>query len=207
MPYEKIREASIKVYKTFVRNFLKDHAINEEERKVLYILAEKLLISREQAEELEKKWKGEIYNEQLSLRLSDKNLTTREEHELARIRNILGLADEDIYRATKENATKAYKMLFHKFAESGILNTKELEELLRLSRSSGMSPEKAAGISQENAQDLYRRTVAMICQDKIITEEEQNIVEKLEDLLQLLQLLDNLGGNESGKRIKFFSGR
>jgi hypothetical protein len=185
IPYKRIKEASIEVYKTFISNFLRDYIIDERERKALHLLAEKLLLSREQAEELEKQCKGRIYGEQLSLKLNDKNLTTKDEYELAKIRNILGLTDEDIYKATKDNAIEAYKTLFRKFAESGISNAKELEELLRLSRSTGLSPEKAATVSQKEAKELYRRTVTIICQDGIITEEEENIIEKLENLLQL----------------------
>jgi hypothetical protein len=185
IPYKRIKEASIEVYKTFISNFLRDYTIDEKERKAICLLSQKLLISQEQAEELEKQCKGRIYDKQLSLRLNDKNLTTTKEYELAKIRNILGLTDEDIYKATKDNAIEAYKKLFRKFSEFGISNAKELEELLRLSRSTGLSPEKAAKVSQEEVKELYRRTVAIICQDGTITEEEENIIEKIKNLLHL----------------------
>jgi hypothetical protein len=60
-----------------------------------------------------------------------------------------------------------------------------LEELKDLARATGITPAEAAGVSPKEALNLYRRTVSMVCQDGIITDEEQKLIDELEDLLQL----------------------
>jgi len=185
VPYEQLRNACFEIYKKFAWEALKDFRINENERKVLFSLRDKLGISIEVAEKLEENVKGEKYDRELNVRLSDGVLTKKETDELRKLRTILGLKDATLREATRKSAVEGYRRLFSRFATNGLINAEELEELRDLASSTGMTPAEASNISYKEALNLYRRTIAMVCQDGIITDEEKKLVDVLGDLLRL----------------------
>jgi len=185
VPYGKLRRACIEIYKRFARDALRDFVITENERKVLALLAQKLMVPVEMADELEQETKGEGYNQEFQRRLSDGILTTKETRELQEIRRILGLSDRTVREATQQSALERYKALFNRFAATGVITLSELEELKKTETTTGMSPAEAANISPGEAINLYRRTIAMVCQDGIITDDEDRMVSAIENLLKL----------------------
>jgi len=187
IPYEKLRRACIEIYRRFARDALRDFVITENERKVLALLAQKLMIPVEMADELEQETKGEAYNQEFQRRLSDGILTTKQTQELQEIRRILGLSDRTVREATQQSALERYKGLFNRFAATGVINPSELEQLKKTETTTGMSPAEAANISPGEAINLYRRTIAMVCQDGIITDDEDRMISAIENILKLPQ--------------------
>ncbi len=189
--YPVFRTTCCNVYKRFVKQALKDLVITERERTVLDRLGAKLGLEAELASDLEQEAKKEIYDKEFQRRMEDSVLTEKEASELESIRRKLSLEDSDIRAATKLSAVDAYKKLFKRFAEEGIADAAELDELCYLAKLTGLTPAAAADISPKEALKLFRRTVSMICQDGVITRDEDKIVNRLEDLLRLAPALTN----------------
>jgi len=183
--YAVCRTACCNAYKRFVKQALKDLVITERERTVLGRLSAKLGLEAELASDLEQEAKKEIYDREFQRRLDDSVLTEKEASELEIIRRKLSLDDSDIRAATKSSAVDAYKKLFKRFADKGIADSSELDELCYLAKFTGLTPAAAADISPTQALELFRRTVSMICQDGVITPDEDKIINRLEELLQL----------------------
>jgi uncharacterized tellurite resistance protein B-like protein len=172
-----------------VRQALADFTITEKERKALRILEERLAIPADVAAEVEEKVKQEKYESELDARLSDAVLTKKEASELWKIRNLLGLSSSGVREATKDGALKGYRMLFKRFAADGLVSVEDLQELQELAEATGMTPAEAANISVNEALHLFNRTVTMVCQDGIVTDEEQKLIDGLEELLRLPKAL------------------
>lgn len=183
--YDVIRNAQIKAYEKCVEIALDDFKITGKERDCLEVLSRKLDINQDYAKELEGKVRGEVYDNELMKRLDDHVLTSKETDELRAIKKALGLSETAVRRATHKSAIEGYRSLFVKFAKFGIDDQNVFQELYDLAKSTGITPAEAAVASSKEAISLYRRTVSMVCQDGIITETENEIIKKLETILQL----------------------
>lgn len=181
--YKTVRNACFQVYKQVFKQALADLVVTAQERRALFLLAEKLGIGEELAAKLEIDAKGELYAGVLDKSLEDGILTKSEQAELERLRSVLGLEDSSLHEATHESAAKAYKELFRRLAAGTLTAGTELGELRDLARATGMSPAEAAGISSDEAYHLYRMTVVQVCQDGLVTEAEQRLLSEIEELL------------------------
>ena len=168
------------LYLQLCRKVTEDGVITGDERKQLATLAHFLDLDADRASRLDTQAKGEIYRRAVVGALADGVVTAAEAADLKSLRASLGIGIEQAIDATDDLSRDAYLSSLQRIVDSGRITSGAKADLARLKQVLVLHDDDAKALIRDEAFGLYRRLLTFVLQDGVVTLEEEDALDWLQ---------------------------